>query len=51
MPCNVAENPPGEAMLLLGIPMILEMSMESVFAVTDIFFVGHLGRTPSPRSV
>ena len=40
---DCTQAPVGEAMLLLGIPMILEMSMESVFAVTDIFFVGHLG--------
>jgi len=42
-PSDCTAVPIGEAMLLLGIPMILEMSMESVFAVTDIFFVGHLG--------
>lgn len=32
-----------EAIVLLAIPMILELSLESVFAVVDMFFVGKLG--------
>ena len=33
-----------KAVFLLAIPMILELSLESVFAVVDMFFVSKLGQ-------
>ena len=42
-PQDFTEGSLGRALVLLSVPMAIEMSMESAFAVADVFFVARLG--------
>lgn len=40
---DLTQAPLNRALLMLAVPMILEMVMESIFAMVDVFWVAHLG--------
>jgi putative MATE family efflux protein len=42
-PLDLTSAPIGRSLVMLAVPMVIEMIMESIFAMVDVFWVAHLG--------
>jgi putative MATE family efflux protein len=40
---DYTDAPIGRSVIMLAVPMVMEMAMESIFVVVDVFWVAHLG--------